>query len=359
MPRPEIVVFGGSAGAMEPLSRTLAELPRNFPGAIAVTLHTSPQNVGTLPQVLRRSASLPVIFPSDGERITTGYVYVAPPNLHLLINKDRLYLSNGPRENGFRPAIDPLFRSAARAFGPRAIGVILSGALDDGTFGLLTLKQLGGTAIVQHPDEAMVSSMPLSALQNVEVDHIVNSSDLTPLLLQLFKGEASMSSETPESQASNKSQEHQAEPDILVHGPDQLIGPPSLFNCPECGGVMWKLDEGNSFRLRCHTGHGFTPETLLQEQYSKLENALWSAVRVLRERAALYRQIAERVAGRGMGNIAEGYLQRAREEDGKSLEIESLLSRTVHMDIAPVTGQPAFESPDQVQTGAPQSTDRL
>src|SRR5262249_4762602 len=151
---------------------------------ILAVLHTSPQGGGALPQILQRDATIPISYGVDGERIERGHVYVAPPDHHLVLEDGTLSVSRGPRENGFRPAVDPLFRSAAKAYSDRVVGVVLSGAMDDGTFGLIAVKEAGGTAIVQHPYEAFVPSMPLSAIQNVEIDHIVRCGDIPLLLIQ-------------------------------------------------------------------------------------------------------------------------------------------------------------------------------
>src|SRR5262245_28310684 len=172
MPGQDIVVIGGSAGGITALETVLAGLSREIPAALFVVVHTGPGSTGALPSMLRKVSRLPVEFPDSGQGFEQGQVYVAPPDNHLLLNDGQIQVLHGPRENGFRPAVDPLFRSAAASYGPRVVGVILSGALDDGTFGLLAIKKAGGTAIVQHPNEAAFPNMPLSAIQNVEVDHI-------------------------------------------------------------------------------------------------------------------------------------------------------------------------------------------
>src|SRR5688572_18409034 len=184
MPAQDIIVVGGSAGGLEAFSKVLWGLPRKLNASIFVVLHTSPQGGAALPPVLERSGVLPVVFGEDGESIRRGQVYVAPPDHHLTIEGNKVAVHRGPRENGFRPAIDPLFRSAAKHFGGRVVGVVLSGALDDGTFGLMAIKEAGGAAVVQHPYEAFVPSMPLSAIQNVEVDHIVRLEEMPALLIK-------------------------------------------------------------------------------------------------------------------------------------------------------------------------------
>jgi len=181
----QLVVIGTSAGGLEALRTLVAALPVDFPAALCVVMHTAPQSPGVLHEILGRSGRLPAISPQSAERLLPGRVYVAPPDMHLLVEPGRVRLSKGPKENRFRPAIDPLFRSAAQVFGPGAIGVVLTGNLDDGTAGLWAIKQLGGTAIVQDPAEALYPSMPRSAMRHVAVDHVVPIAGLAPLLVQL------------------------------------------------------------------------------------------------------------------------------------------------------------------------------
>jgi two-component system chemotaxis response regulator CheB len=315
----DMIAIGGSAGAQDALTNILKSLPSHLPAALFVALHTSPESTGALPGILERSGNLPAGFPGLDDAIQYGRIYVAPPDRHLLVTANRVHGVSGPRENGFRPAVDPLFRSLAKTYGSRVVGVILSGALDDGTFGLMAVKQAGGTAIVQHPYEAALPSMPLSAIQNVEVDHILRSGDIGPLLIQAV-GEGVEFPPLPQDPDPE-------DRDIFLNtvSPDQLHGDPSLFSCPECGGALWEFKEGNLSRFRCHTGHGFTSESLLSGQNSHLEHALWGALRVLQERAALHRQVACRTRDRGLAAVADRYLARAEEEEAKAQIIHQLL----------------------------------
>jgi two-component system chemotaxis response regulator CheB len=184
-PPRRLVAIGASAGGVEPLRTLVAALPADFPAAVAIVLHTSPGSPGVLHELLGRVATMPVINAANGTAIHSGRVYVAPPDCHLLVEPGRLRLTRGPRENRFRPAIDPLFRSAAQVYGPAAIGIVLTGSLDDGTAGLWMIKRLGGVAIAQDPDEAMFRSMPESAIRYVDVDHVARLSEIAPLLVRL------------------------------------------------------------------------------------------------------------------------------------------------------------------------------
>src|SRR5688572_28932161 len=326
MPGRDMIAIGGSAGGLEPLTALIKRLPRQLPAAIFVVLHTSPESNGCLPQILERSGSLPARFPQAAERIQHGVVYVAPPSQHLMVASGSVLAVDGPRENGFRPAIDPLFRSLAKLYSQRTIGVVLSGALDDGTFGLMAIKEAGGLAIVQHPYEALVPSMPLSAIQNVEVDHIVRTEDIARLL------SAAVWTDSSEHGApSELGGEAAADRDITLAtiSPDrldQLEGPPSHFTCPECGGSLWEIQQGSSSRYRCHTGHGFTPQTLLYEQNVHLETALWSAVRNFQERASLHRELARKAEARQMMSVADSYFGKATEEEEKAAAIREILA---------------------------------
>lgn len=327
----DLIVIGGSAGALEPLAGILNDLPSGLPAAVLVILHTSAGSGSALPEILARNTVLPVSYAVDNEPLLRGRVYVAPPDRHLLVKSGTLSIIQGPRENGFRPAIDPLFRSAAEIYDSRVTGVILSGALDDGTFGLAAVKDAGGLAIVQHPYEATIPSMPLSAIQNVEVDHIVRSKEIAQILIEGVR----TTNDEPTSPLPPISGALAAEKDrdITLAGapPDQLVhqqGLPSIYSCPECGGTLWEVEERGQFRFRCHTGHGFTPDTLLAEQNGRLEYALWSAIRVLQERAALHRQLADRCAVRGQAMVAQKYQERADAELGQSNLLREFFDRT-------------------------------
>lgn len=332
-------MIGGSAGGLEPLKNLLAELPAGLPAAILVVIHTAADSAGVLPCILSRSSRLPAVFPEHNARLKAGMIYVAPPDHHLLVADSRAMIVRGPRDNGFRPAIDPLFRSAADAHGPKVIGVILSGALADGSFGLRAIKEAGGIAIVQHPDEALVNSMPLRAIQEVEADYILPVAEISKLLVQLVQdshdrshdgGNGSFPSIKTAPAMPKRSKPSQSGPAGASQplAADELRGSPSTFTCPECGGSLWELQEGKSFRFRCHTGHGFTPEALLKGQGEELEHALWSAVRVLKERAGIHDQIAERMRGNRLADLAQQYQKRADDERKKSRLIEEVLAQS-------------------------------
>lgn len=287
----QVVVVGASAGGIEALRDLVGRLPRDFPAPIAITLHTSPESPGVLHEILGRAGRLPVISPTDNERLAPGSIYVAPPDYHLLLEPGRVRVTKGPRENRFRPAIDPMFRSAAQVFGPGAIGVVLTGNLDDGTAGLWAIKQLGGVAIVQDPDDAMFPSMPQSALDHVKVDHSVPVSDIARLLVRLTAVPVEVAAPAvPEPMEIEVSIAMEEDP--FKAGIERL-GEPSTFACPECHGVLMQVKEAGRMRFRCHTGHAYSAESLLADIRNSIETTLWSAIRAMQEGDLLLRKMAE------------------------------------------------------------------
>ena len=291
MPSHDILVVGASAGGVEALRQMAAVLPADFPAAVFVVLHVPANGKSILPHILSRAGPLPAVHARDRQTIEKGRIYIAPPDHHLLIQPGTIRVTSGPRENSHRPAVDPLFRTAAQSYGPRAIGLVLSGGLDDGTAGLLAIKREGGLAIVQNPGDALYPSMPQSALDNVAVDYCVALSELGPLLASLFLSPAPVIQESPV--AHNNPTEHDPALDPVNYQAG-MDGTPSVFGCPDCGGVLWEYQEGEMTRFRCRVGHAWTANSLLAEQAETLEAALWAALRGLEERAELARRLAER-----------------------------------------------------------------
>jgi two-component system, chemotaxis family, protein-glutamate methylesterase/glutaminase len=329
----DMIVIGGSAGALDPLIHLFSALPRRFPAAVFVVVHTAAENTGVLANVLSRVGPFPVETARDVQAIRLGRAYIAPPDQHLLIGRSRMALSRGPRENGFRPAIDPLFYSAARSYKNRVIGVLLSGGLDDGTYGLTVIKEHSGIAIVQSPDEALINGMPLSAIKNVEVDHIVKARELPGLLMQLVgrsvrTGEVNNMAKLEPAAETDELHPWGAETPILN-------GPPSIFTCPECGGSLWELQEGKVMRFRCHEGHSFSVDSLVLQQDDKLENALWTAARVLQEKAVLRRHLAERVGQQGLSLVASDYQKQAEDAEAKAAIIRRLVENSAGQGTTP------------------------
>ena len=316
MPGRDIVVVGASAGGVEALRALVGGLPADFPGSVFVVMHTAPDSPGVLAQILDRSGPLPAANATNREVIRRGHVYVAPPDVHMLVEPGHVRLTHGPKENRFRPAIDPLFRSAAQVFGPRVVGVVLTGGLDDGTSGLLAIKRLGGVAVVQDPEEAFMPSMPLSALAQVEVDYTLKVAEMPPVLARLTSTTVAEQGgyEVPEEVEIEV--KIAMENNALESGVGKL-GSPSIFTCPECHGTLLQLKENGRARFRCHTGHAFSADSLLSQLTESVEETLWSAIRSIDESAMLMRHMAEHVS-ESDGGPSERFLEKARDAERRS-----------------------------------------
>jgi two-component system chemotaxis response regulator CheB len=299
-----------------------------------VVHHFPAQSVSALPSILNRAGSLVATQAADGERVRPGRIYAARPDRHLLVQDGHIRLSLGPREHGHRPAIDPLFRSAARSYGPRAIGVILSGTLDDGTTGLLAIKQAGGLAVVQDPDLAAYPGMGSSAIGHVPVDHILAPSELGAVIDRLVR--------EPVAGSHVSAGEPHADPaDPTLAGTaglrgQHLPGQPSELVCPECGGVLWATDAEALLYFRCQVGHAYSGESLLTAQSDALEGALWRAVRAMEEKAELSRRLAAGARARGLYRAAAQFEGAVRDaEHGSHLIRQSLLQGPVRQAFQP------------------------
>ncbi len=351
----DIVVVGASAGGVEALTELVRQLPADLPAAVFVVLHVPADGTSVLPQILTRRGPLPAEHPRDGAPIRPGRIYVAPPNRHLLLKDGHLRLALGPRENGHRPAIDPLFRTAARHYGRRVVGVVLSGTLDDGTAGLIAVKLRGGLAIAQHPDEALYSGMPRSAIDNVAVDHVLPIAGIASLLVELAHTPvADASGEPTPAEMNMEADMAELAPDALHN--DERPGTPSGFGCPDCGGVLWELRDGEVTRFRCRVGHAWSPDSLLAEQAEQLEEALWIALRALQESGALARRLAERYQRQGQAAMRARFEQQAQDANSRAEVIRRvLLSRedTVAAGLAGADGNP--EMAQRLAEGDPAS----
>jgi two-component system chemotaxis response regulator CheB len=294
MPAPRLVVIGTSSGGLETLRDLVRDLPASFPAPICIVMHTAPQSPGVLPDILNRAGPLPATTPRSGERLKPGHIYVAPADRHLLVEPGVALVRKGPRENRFRPAIDPLFRSAAQVYGPAVIGVILSGNLDDGTAGLWVIKKLGGITIVQDPDDALFPSMPAHARHYVEPDHIVPLSRIAPLLADLTSRPIKDRGETTVPEHVDVEVKIAKEQNSRQAGLERM-GKPSPYACPECHGVLLELKEGDRIRFRCHIGHAYSIDSLLADIDAGIENAMEVAVRALEEGGLLMQQMAQHV----------------------------------------------------------------
>lgn len=291
-----IVVIGASAGGIEAMCTLLAALPPTFSTPIFVVIHIGTFSV--LSRVLGRCGALQAIQPVDRELILPGSVYVAPPNTHMLINDGHIELSHGPRENLFRPAIDPLFRSAARTYRDGVIGVILTGELDDGVAGLAAIKARGGLAIVQDPAEAASPSMPASAVKAVSVDYQLPLAEIAATLVKLTQEKTTMRTKTLKQRPPRSSSAKDA-PSKEIQ--EALQDPLVPFACPECHGPMFKNRDPNQTQFHCLVGHKFSPLSLSVAHADALERALWAAIRSLNERLTVRLTLAQARGDRRVG----------------------------------------------------------
>ncbi|HEX2941297.1 MAG TPA: chemotaxis protein CheB, partial [Rhodopila sp.] len=287
----DAVVIGASAGGLHVLSRLLSDLPEDLPASVFAVMHMGATS--HLAQALGRTSALPVLTAESGRAIEPGHVYVAAPGAHLLIHDSHLLLRRGPRENYARPAIDPLFRSAACRFGGAAIGVVLSGALSDGAAGLRAIKRCGGLAVVQDPDDAPVPDMPRAALRAARVDHVATAAALGPLLARLVRTRAAP---TPPIPGDIQLETAIAAQELAGMDTNEQLGNLSQFTCPECHGALWEIDDGGPLRFRCHVGHAYNGDTILAAQGKDAETVLWSLLRMHQERAALAHRMAAQEA---------------------------------------------------------------
>jgi two-component system chemotaxis response regulator CheB len=306
----DVIVIGGSAGALAALRNLLPALPGDLPASVFIVVHLG--ETSYLPSILASHSALPVEPARSGEAFKHGRVYVGVPGLHLLLHDNHILLRRGPRENLARPAVDALFRSAAASLGSRVIGVVLSGSLSDGTAGLRTIKRCGGLAVVQAPDDALVSYMPQSALRRADVDHVVGMAAMPPLLARLARDPAGRSPEVPVSVRLEAAVAAQELADMQV---DESLGEISPFTCPECHGALWEIEDGSMLRFRCHVGHAFGADAVLSAQGDEMERTLGRLQRGHQERAALARRMAEMERAENRHNLANRLESRARGYD--------------------------------------------
>ena len=320
----DIIVVGASLGGVEALPLVIGSLPPGLSAAILVVLHMHPSSPGRLAALLRRTSRMPVANAVDGETIRSGQVYVAVPNQHLMIEDRRIRLSRGPRESHARPAIDVLFRSAAQEFGERVIGVLLTGTLDDGTAGLWAIKDRGGIAVVQAPDEAPYASMPRNALRHVRVDHVLKISEMAPVLERLTS-ETLITREAAPMNGKMKAEIDVALGRTRSEADFKSLGSPSLFTCPECHGSMIEIAEGTNRRYRCHTGHAFGEATLSGQQAESIEFTLAKALALLEERDFLLSDAAARLRTEGLEAESDRQLAKVEEIKGVSRRLRHLM----------------------------------
>jgi two-component system chemotaxis response regulator CheB len=318
--RRNIIVVGTSAGGLETLDELVGQLPTDLPASLFIVQHMAPGNSGeALTRRLSRHKAFDAKLAKEGERFKPGRIYIAPPDNHLLLKTDKVLVRKGARENRSRPGIDPLFRSAAVAHGSRVIGVVLTGMLDDGTAGLIAIKRCGGVTVVQDPADAAYSGMPQSALDNLDVDFCVPIAEMGQLLATLVSKPHGKAKRVPRDVRSEAAIAERVLSDIAQV---EDLGSQVPYNCPNCGGVLWEMDQPDAKRYRCHTGHSFTGRALLASQSEKIEEMLWISLRMFEERKNLLTSMAKAAVQR-TGQSSNR--QRLRETQGFIDRIRGML----------------------------------
>jgi two-component system chemotaxis response regulator CheB len=326
MAKRDIVVIGSSAGGITALKGFMSMLPPDFRASIFIVQHLSPNSPSFLPDILTHAGPLKAVHPQDGETIQPGQIYVALPDHHLLVEHDRMIVKKGPKENRFRPSIDALFRSAAYTYGPRVIGIVLTGMLNDGTSGMWSVKRLGGLTIIQKPEEALYPSMPDSVLEFVDVDHSASMAEMAELLHRLTQ------EDVPDKPTLSVREQTRMKTEINIAAEENAfdmgiidLGELTPLTCPECHGSLVSIKEGKLVRYRCHTGHAYTAGSLLAEVTKTVEEALWQGARGFEETILLLDQSAKQFAESGNAKAAEEFAEKSRESREKSRKLHEFI----------------------------------
>lgn len=298
-PGRDLVVVGASAGGVETLKRMVSSLPEDLPAAVCIVLHIAPDTPSLLARILGRAGPLPCRAAQAADSLRQGEILVAPPDRHLVVEDNSVYLSVGPRENGHRPAVDVLFRSAAKAKREHVIGVILSGTRGDGALGLAAVKSHGGAAIVQDPAEALYAGMPSTALAHVAVDAVVPSDLVAKTIAAMVTGNNPSSEAVPSRSG------------VDPPSAGTASGEESTTICPDCGGVLTERGEAGTKVWQCRVGHRYSPEGLVDAQAMDVEASLWAAVRALEDRSRLLERMASQLGPRGQTRSARSFSEKA------------------------------------------------
>jgi two-component system chemotaxis response regulator CheB len=303
---------------VEALRAFVAGLPESLDAGVLIVLHVPRSAPSALPQILSRVTGLSVTAAVNGQRLRRRHVYVAPPNHHLLLIANRIRLSRGPAENGHRPAVDPLFRSAANSYGPRVIGVVLSGSRDDGAAGVAAIAAGDGLVLIQEPTDALYPSMPLAAQRATKPDYVLPAGKLGELVGEITARPILSGVPTGSDSASGLEVAVANNEDVTIN---EELANPAGYGCPACGGSLFEIDGPEPVtRFRCRIGHAWTAQALLEEQSAALEGALWTALRALEEKAALGRQMAEAAGERQHHHVQDRY-RTASQEAGEAAEV--------------------------------------
>ncbi len=317
-----IVVIGASAGGVQALQSLFSQFPANLEASFFVVLHVSPESPRLLATLIDKSSPLTVKFAEDRASIEPGCVYVAPPDFHLLVKPGHMRIHRGPKENRHRPAVDPLFRSAAIAYRAQTIGVVLTGYLDDGTSGLIAIKRCGGIAVVQDPEDADYPDMPANAIAEVEVDYRLPLAKMGSVIQEIIKQPAAAVESVPKDIVMEA---EIAERTMSEINKEQSLGHLVPVSCPDCSGPLWQIDTDQTQRYRCHVGHGFTAKALMAGQDKTLEQALWAAMRTMEERANVALMMSKNEKSRGRDRLAKTYQEKSQTSKAHAQTIRKLL----------------------------------
>lgn len=355
MGEPAIIVIGASSGGFAVLQRLAADLPAALPAALFVVWHMPPDGAGVLPHALAQAGALPAAHAVDGEPVAAGRVYVAPPDHHLLVERGHVRVTRGPKENRFRPAVDPLFRSAAYAYGPRVVGIVLSGLLDDGAAGLRTIKRRGGRTVVQDPLDAEAPAMPRNALlAAAPVDHVVPAAELAGLLVRLSQTPGDVATEgVMDDDEKTRIEIRIARAEHALEAGVMKLGEPSPFTCPECHGVLLAIADGELRRFRCHTGHAFSAASLLAAVATTCEEQLWSAQRSLEEYALLLNHLGDHSAEANAPTLAAVYYRHANGLQAQVALVRQALSQHDLLTAEQLERQARLRAADADDAGGP------
>jgi two-component system, chemotaxis family, protein-glutamate methylesterase/glutaminase len=316
----DIVVIGASAGGIEALGKVVKHFPPELPAVLFVVLHLAAGGRSVLPSILERAGTLPAAVPDDLQAPERGHIYVAPPDRHMLLVDQRVRVTGGPRENGHRPAIDPLFRSAARTYGARVIGVILSGNLDDGASGASLVRERGGFVLAQDPGDALYADMPRNAIDMAGADAVLPAHEIAGEICRLIE------EPLPEGFDAVEGQDEQVENE-LAEAQLAIDGTPTELACPGCGGALWEREDGDLIRFGCRVGHVYSPESLVAEHGKELERALWAALRGLEERADLYRRMSRRAQVGGRSSTERRFSARSDSAERHAAAIRDAIAK--------------------------------
>lgn len=348
MAKRDIIVMGGSTGSFDVFKTIAAGLPKDLDASIFIVWHMSPDIRGILAQVLNKVGPLYAAEAADGELIEPGRIYIARPDHHMLLENSHVRATRGPKENRFRPAVDPLFRSAAYNYGPRVVGVIASGALDDGTSGLWTVKHRGGVAIVQDPSDAEINSMPDNAMREVAVDYVLPASQMAEVLVQITSQDIP---ELGEGMMHNEIEDKRTEIEIKIAAEANALklgiinwGDLTPFTCPECSGVLTRIKDGDRPRFRCHTGHAFSADSLLAALTENIEESLWKTIRGIDESIMLLNHLGDHFAEANEGALAAKFFRKAKAAEQRNSLIRDAVKDHELLSTDKVEQEPDYPS---------------